>query len=186
VDLYECGTFQAGTASFSDVWFGHAFTYVEAPTGRYPDRDLTADHHEYLFQVIGGEDILAMLWPVAGYDTHNGTTTLTVIPLPLVGSATLTAGDYALRAQGAEAPFSVAGSFARYTVLADGSTLLWSGAEDLAATHFGLGSANVPAGSPFDGLGPVAGTDTLRGDAFLSAQAGFTEQHLVRLLAPAA
>ncbi len=61
--------------TFEDVWFGQAYTYVEPPTERYPERDLEAEYHVYTFQVLAGDSVLAQIWPAAGYDSYNGTAT---------------------------------------------------------------------------------------------------------------
>lgn len=183
VELYACDTFTTPSVTFEDVWFGQAFTYVEAPTERYPDRDLQADRHVYTFQVLAGESVLAQVWPVAGYDTYNGTTTHSVSSAALLAQSVTASGDYALDAQGPATQLAdFDGTFLRYTVMEGGDSLLWSGTRATPAAFEGIGTASVPSGSPFDGQGTASG-NLLQGQGRIVEAGSFSDESLVRVFA---
>lgn len=183
VELYACDTFTTPSVTFEDVWFGQAYTLVHPPTERYPERDLDADYHEYTFQILAGDSVLAQVWPVAGYDSYNGTASHNITSAVLAAQSATSTGDYVLNGQGPATELSTFdGTFIRYTVLEGGDTLMWSGTRDTPAAYEGAGTATVPSGSPFSGQGTVQG-DLLQGQSRIVTDGAFTDETLIRVFA---
>lgn len=157
LDLYACGNLTTPNARIADTVYGQVYTLVERPADAVPGAP-EAGVHEYVFRVLAAQDVLAALWPAAGYETRNGTASVSVDAPPLVpldaevrtGSGSVGA-DYGALADGQDhVPASGwAGSFARYTRLADGSVLLWTGRYETAAAFEGHGSFSVAGDDPF-------------------------------------
>lgn len=161
VDLYSCGNLTTATAAVPATFVGLVYTYVERPAERVPVAP-DVPVHEYVFRMLAGEDVLAILWKAALYDTYNGTAS--VVPLAQ-GPARLTqaaVGDgYLLHGTGTDIDALGGGrneAFARYTVVeADASVLLWTGTYDLPAAAVGPGTAQVADDDPFSSLAPGRG-----------------------------
>jgi hypothetical protein len=173
VDLFACGNLTTAAVAVPQTYLGLVYTYIERPTDRLssaPD----ATVHEYVFRLLAGTDVLATLWPAAGYSTYSGDANVTVgpplepdpllgplVPDPLArfGQASVANGDdlgtgYFLVATGMQlAPLAAARTqtFARYTlhVDGDGSVLVWTGTYELPTAARGPGSAEVAADDPF-------------------------------------
>lgn len=177
LDLFLCGNLTTAAKSVPNTYIGIESTYVQRPLERVPQAP-DAPVQEYTFRMLAGTDILAALWPAAGYDTFSGNASMSAIevtdglPLPTptrqgrVGDDDLQ--SYLLTATGADAaalqrPRSQA--FARYTVIPeDGSVLLWTGTDDLPSAATGPGDLFMPDGDPFQRLAPP-GKSTLAGTA---------------------
>lgn len=177
LDLYRCGNLTTLAKSVPDTFIGVQYTYVQRPTERVPDAP-DAPVQEYVFRMLAGSDILATLWPAAGYDTFSGNATMDSyevadgIPSPVL-TRQATVGDdgidsYQLTASGAdlaalEQPRTQA--FARYSVIpADGSLLLWTGTYALPSVATGPGVLLMPPGDPFERYAP-GGKPSLTGTA---------------------
>lgn len=164
VDLFKCGNLTTAAVAVPDTYIGLVYTYIERPADRLASAPEAAVH-EYVFRLLAGTDVLAALWPAAGYSTFSGDANVTVGPPvepdPLVrfGQASVSSGDdvgagYFLVATGMQlAPLAPprTQTFARYTlhVGGDGSVLVWTGTYDLPASATGPGSAEVAADDPF-------------------------------------
>ncbi|MEA3165969.1 MAG: hypothetical protein QOJ26_838 [Thermoplasmata archaeon] len=160
VDLYACGNLTTPNARIANVAFGQVYAQVLRPADRVPGAP-EATVHEYAFRLLAGDDVLARLWPSAGYDTRNGTATVTVDPLgnglpadPGLRLGDGAVADYHLIGSGGPpgTPFPASTSFARYTALSDGSVLVWTGTYSFPAGFSGQGSFSVPADDPFAGF----------------------------------
>lgn len=189
VDFYACGNLTASSARVPSTHFGHLYTPIEPPADRVPGTP-EADVHEYVFRVLAGEDVLANLWPAAGYDTRSGAAAVLVGPpgssVPLdVGLRTAEAtigADYQAMATGTTTrAAAVTGTFARYTALNDGSVLVWTGTYDFGGAYGGSGTAQVPDDDLFDRF-EVA--DQLAGLATLSQGGGMAGMDLRRVFTP--
>jgi hypothetical protein len=184
LDFYHCADFTTPAGSVGDTWFGHLYTYVEDP-----GLDATADVHEYMFEALAGTDTLARLWPLAGYPTHNGTAGRDDSPMidPTgtlgPGSRTMTAGEYVIMGSGFRGSTAEYGpqTFARYTMLADGSRLQWTGTQTLPVLHEGFGDGEVPAESPFAGVA-ASRPQGLSGFTIASDGASFVAMDLYRVI----
>jgi hypothetical protein len=189
VDLYACGNLTTPTARVPGTVYGQVYTLVQRPEVAgvpAPEGAL----HEYVFRVLAGEDVLASLWPSAGYDTRAGPASVAVDALPGVpleaGARTGTGSvgaDYAALAQGhAGAPPlplpAWSGPFARYTMLADGSVLLWTGAYDVPRPFQGQGSFSVAGDDPFAGF---EAAERVPGAAWVSESATMAGLRLQRV-----
>lgn len=185
MDLFKCGNLTTPNVRIANVSFGMVYTHIEPPAGRVsgvPEADVS----EYAFRLLAGQDVMAALWPAAGYDTYNGSVGLTIspvgdLPVPVdlgARSANGSVGeDYFMLASGpgpAAAPAER--TFARYTALADGSVLVWTGVYRDTALD-GHGSFQVAADDPFAGF-QVAGN--LPGTARLMEAAEAVDQDLRR------
>lgn len=154
VELLRCGSLSTPTASVPDTYIGLEWAYIQRPADRVPQAP-DAPVQQYLFRMLAGEDVLAQLWPAAGYDTHAGAANYTVLvedpPQSRVSFGSVGA-DYLVTASGGQLD-AAAGSrtqaFARYTVLGDGSILLWTGTDALPVVAAGPGSAEVADDDPF-------------------------------------
>jgi hypothetical protein len=161
VDLYACGNLTTPNARIANVTFGQVYAQVLRPAERVPGAP-EATVHEYAFRLLAGDDVLARLWPQAGYDTRNGTAVVRVgsigNALPVDPGLRLGDGsvgsDYNLVGSGAPpaTPPPASTSFARYTALSDGSVLVWTGTYTFPAGVTGQGSFSVPADDPFSGF----------------------------------
>lgn len=193
VDLYACENLTTPFTAVPATFYGQVYTLIEAPTDQVPHAP-NVDVHEYVFRLLAAQDILATLWPRAGYDTVNGSVNVSVgspAPLPLdpgfhVGQGNV--GDaYFLMAQGqpdAAATLPGDASFARYTLLADSSVLLWTGEYDVTSLTGGQGVLQVPAGDPFAAFETPAGT--LHGVSRLYRETAMLEMDLRRIFYPPA
>ncbi len=161
VDMYLCANLTTPNTSVPATYYGQVYTFVERPAELVPDAP-ESSAQEYVFRVLAGEDVLAKLWPAAGYDTHNGSATFELLgdPAPL-RLAQATMGDYATEATGAAnsaAPVTVETPFARYTRLADGSLLYWTGTYAFPSGFSGTGDATVPDDDVFAPFRGATGT----------------------------
>ncbi len=185
VDLYSCTNFSTPVVDIGATWFGHAYTYIEDP-----GRGVEADVHEYVFEVLADQDILAQLWNVAGYTTRNSTAAMEdtdpTNPVSTLRARTLSTGGYELQAAGPATGGTSIGpqTFVRYTALEDGRVLQWNGTQELPGTFDALGTYTVPADSAFAGLG-TGSPNRLEGFAIATDGASFTGQDLLLFLAPA-
>lgn len=152
VDFYACGNLTVSSARVPATFYGQLSTPIEPPMERLPDVP-DAAFHEYVFRVLAGEDVLAALWPAAGFETRGGEASMRVgkpsDAVPLDAGVHAAEGgigqDYAFRAVGAVASATpVAGTFARYTALNDGSVLVWTGTYDFGGSYSGHGVAQLP------------------------------------------
>ncbi|MFA5942885.1 MAG: hypothetical protein WC876_00270 [Candidatus Thermoplasmatota archaeon] len=162
LDLYACGNLTTPDASIPDTVFGVLYTHVLRPVDRLPAAP-EADVHEYAFRVLARDDVLARLWPAAGYETRNGTADVTLDPvgegLPFdpglrLGNGSV-GGQYFVLGSGSPAipPAPSSGSFARYTVVAnDESVLVWTGTYSFSNLLIGQGTFEVPDDDPFAGF----------------------------------
>lgn len=163
IDLFFCSSLTTPNARVDNTVYGQVYTFVEKPE----IQGAIDGTQEYVFRMLAGGDVLALLWPAAGYDTYNATATIEVTPLdPLparVARATL--GNYTFAGQGQDnpaSPLSITGPFARYTRHADRSTLVWTGNYSFPVTFPGAGVFGVPPDDPFaprtiPGTGNLAG-----------------------------
>lgn len=181
VDLFLCGNLTTAAVTVPQTYLGLVYTYIDRPTGRLAGAPEAAVH-EYVFRLLAGTDVLATLWPAAGYSTYSGDANVTVGPPfgsdPLVdplppppdplarfGQASVTSGDdlgagYFLVATGMElAPLGSARTqtFARYTlhVAGDASVLVWTGTYELPTAATGPGSVEVASDDPFAVYAPA-------------------------------
>lgn len=189
VDLYACGTLAvAGQPRVADTYYGQVSTFIERPEERVPGAPEAAIQ-EYVFRVLASEDVLSALWPAAGYDTRSGpahvdlTSPGQALPvdagLRMVDAA---AGDYAVMANGNTlAPAAVSGSFARYTALADGSVLVWTGNYALDTAFTGQGAADVADDDPLARFELPGG---LQGQASLWSDGAVRDMDLRRIFTP--
>ena len=155
IDLYRCASLDTPAVSVPSTYVGLEYTYVARPVGHVPQAP-DAPVQEYLFRMLAGDDVLALLWPAAGYDTYNGTANVTVLvqedPVPARQSTARVDPDYFLVAPGAgldAAGGSRSQAFARYTQLGDGSILLWTGTYGLPAAASGPATVEVADDDPF-------------------------------------
>lgn len=165
--LHECGGFTIGAGVINGTWFGHAGVPVEPPESQFPDRDLEADRHEVLLQVLSAQAPFLEFWTALGYPAYNGTAALEVTdPGGLDVGRVVTAGlgEHALQATATADGGALDGIAMRFTPHPDGATLIWRDSRELAASHAGPAELAVPADSPFAGL--MAG-DRLPGQAQL-------------------
>ncbi len=177
-ELYQCSTFTAAGSTFEDVWFGHAYTFVNAPDA-FPD--LSADVHAYTFEMIAGSDILNALWLAAGFPVHNGTTERVDVAPGAV--STVTAGDYTWELVTPPVPMDQGTTtFAWFHELSNGNTNVWTGSESYPSGALGMGTLAVPSGSAFEQALLGTGT-TFAAQGYLMAGAGFQEMFLVQHLA---
>ncbi len=171
VDLYQCDRFEAAGNTFPDVWFGRAYTPILQPDA-YPHS--TATSHHYIFEMIAGEDILAVLWPAAGYPTHNGTAADNSQPL----QASFQAGDYAWQGQATAVPTTgTESTFAWFHQLENGNVIAWTGNASLPGGTEGPAHLTVPTDSPIASL-------QLQGEGFagtltMAAGTAYTGNYLV-------
>ncbi|MHB1260408.1 MAG: hypothetical protein ACYC2H_01695 [Thermoplasmatota archaeon] len=186
LDLYACGNLTTPSTRIAGPYFGQLYTHILPPSDRVAGAP-QADVSEYAFRLLAADDVLARLWPAAGYDTRNGTATVGITSpsqgLPVdagtrLGNASVGA-DYSLRAFGSPppAPPPPLGTFARYTALSDGSVLVWTGRYDFAVGHEGHGTYSVADDDPFAGF--EAG-DNLSGVARIHEAGSVLEQDLRR------
>jgi hypothetical protein len=197
VDLYACGNLTTPAAYVPDTYYGQAYTYVARPAERVPNAPEAAAQ-EYVFRVLANTDVLATLWPAAGYDTYNGTASVSVsapadLPVDLgqrlgqgkVGSAAAAGDGYLLTAQGDQNPLATVAntaSFARYTVLGDNSVLVWTGRYDFPSAYGGQGALQVDGGDKFYKFQqPGPG---LVGLSRLAESGGMVEMDLRRVFTP--
>ena len=190
IDLFACGNLTTPTAAVPSTYFGMLYTYVERPVDRVPGAPDGA-LQEYAFRILAGEDVLAVLWPAAGYDTYNGSARVQVGPVAepdlgvRAGSAEV-GEDYTLVASGLA---GVGGgrteSFARYTVLADGSVLVWTGTYAFPAAAGGAGTFEVDEEGPFAEFGAPPDRPFLRGEAHQYDAGDVLAQDLRRVFTPA-
>jgi hypothetical protein len=161
LDLYACGNLTTSGVSIPDTVYGQVYALVDRPEQRVPGAPEAAVQ-EYVFRVLAGKDVLAALWPAAGYDTRNGTASVSVDPpvggAPDVGVRSgdgMVGSDYYVMAQGGPPalPQPSPRTFVRYTALADGSVLVWTGTYDF------------PGGTSGPGVFQVAADDALAGFA---------------------
>lgn len=196
LDLYHCGNLTTSAKAVPDTYVGWLYTYIQRPTDRVPQAP-DAPVQEYVFRMLAGTDILATLWPAAGYDTFSGQANMSAVsvtdglPLPAptrqgsIGETRDPQGEsYLVTATGAglaalEQPRTQA--FARYNVIAaDGSVLLWTGTYDLPSVATGPGSLLMPPGDPFERFAPP-GKNTLAGVAHQVEDGGVKAQDLRRI-----
>lgn len=185
LDAYACGNLTTPTVRIADVVYGQIYTHVQRPdVPGAPEGGV----HEYVFRVLAGQDVLAAMWPAAGYETRNGTAAVSVDALPglpvdsgaRTGSASV--GDqYRALADGQAAlpaaqPWS--GPFARYTRLEDGSVLLWTGTYEVPAAFTGQGVFSVAGDDPF---APFEAADNVAGSARLAESASMVGLDLRRV-----
>ncbi|HUR26388.1 MAG TPA: hypothetical protein VM327_10290 [Candidatus Thermoplasmatota archaeon] len=159
MDLFVCGNLTTPNVRIPDVSFGMLYTHILPPDSRVAGVPEAAVH-EYAFRLLAGEDVLAALWPAAGYDTYNGSVDLTMGPAvdlpvdvaPRTGSGAV-GDDYLVLATSAApaAPMASESTFARYTALADGSVLVWTGTYH-AEARSGQGSFMVADDDAFAGF----------------------------------
>lgn len=183
MDLTTCGNLTTPNVRIANVSFGMLYTHIEQPGERVAGAP-AADVHEYAFRLLAGNDVLAALWPAAGYDTYNGSVHVGMGPAgdlpvdigPRTGNASV--GDYFMIASTAPAAASGAttGRFARYTALGDGSVLVWTGTYESVAWP-AYGSFMVADGDPFAGF-EVA--NNIVGSARLMEKADAVDQDLRR------
>jgi len=161
IDLYACGNLTTATARLPVSVYGQLAIPIERPAARVPQAPEAASQ-EYVVRVLAGTDVLAALWPAAGYDTRNGSAQVHVGPL--AGGAPdpgLRAGngsvgpDYYALATGSMGPASVPNpdTFARYTALADGSVLVWTGRYEFSPPAGGQGVFEVAPDDRFAAFG---------------------------------
>lgn len=194
IALYACGNFTISGATVPDTYLGLVSTFIQRPVERVPGAP-EAPVQEYLFRVLAGEDVLAVLWPAAGYSTYNGSAALTLTnPAvgfdPVVQTATGQVGAaYAWTGAGAQVPGlpnSLQGPFARYTALADSSVLLWTGMQDLPNAATGSGQVRVADDDPVASLAVgVPGQAVLAGNVRVHGEGAFLAQDLRRVFTPA-
>jgi hypothetical protein len=159
-DFYSCQNLTTPFVNVPKTYYGQTYTFVKQPTGTVFTPP-TATVHEYVFRVLAGEDILAVLWRAAGYDVYNGSfVAASSAPVPGLptdpgvrsGQASVGQGYFA---QGSGHPGGIPGAastqpFARYTVLADNSTLVWNGTYQVSRFADGEGFLQVPANDTFN------------------------------------
>lgn len=185
MDLYVCGNLTTPDVTIAHVAFGMLYTHIERPADRVTAAP-PADVQEYAFRILSGQDVLAALWPAAGYDTYSGATVLSISPLgsglPLDPGSRMGEGrvdpDYFMLATSAApaAPAEDQTSFARYTALGDGSVLVWTGQYSRQARG-GQGSFQVADDDPFAGFEQA---NNIPGHARLFEAAELLEQDLSR------
>lgn len=191
VDLFACGNLTTPLAAVPNTYYGQVYAFIKPPSARVPEAP-SADVHEYVFRLLAGPDILAILWPRAGYDTYNGTVNASVgapAPAPVdlglrVGQADVR--EYMLAGDGRPAASGTLPgdqSFARYTLLSDGSVLLWNGTYEQGSTAEGEGLLRVPAGDVLARFETPAGS--LHGFARLHESFAMTHMDLRRIFYPA-
>lgn len=195
VALYSCGSFSVGGAVVPQTFFGFVSTAIARPEQRVPGAP-DAAIQEYLFRVLAGPDVLGVLWPAAGYDTYagNASANVTGAGLPIDSGARSGTGQvgsgYTLAATGTLVPglpLGVAGPFARYTALADGSVLVWTGHYDLGNAAFGQGIATLAGDDPVASLGVgLPDQAILQASALLHDAGAIRAQDLRRVFTPAA
>src|SRR5688572_2653215 len=162
IDLLVCGELATPSSNVTDTVYGQLYTFIERPTGVFPSApDVPAN--EYVFRTLGGDDILPILWATAGYDSYNGTVGYSPGPGAGVGlySQRFQVGEYLASAQssslaGTALPIPITGGFARYTMLADGSLLHWTGTYAFPDAYGGTGAFSVAADDPFRPFGNPA------------------------------
>jgi hypothetical protein len=160
MDLFTCGNLTTPNVRIADMAFGMLYTHVQKPSERVagaPD----ADVHEYAFRLLAGQDVLAALWPAAGYDTYNGSVGLAIsplgdLPVPVDlgarnGNASVGEAYFMLASSPGPAGAPAESTFARYTVLGDGSVLVWTGTYRSTGLD-GQGSFQVADDDPFAGF----------------------------------
>jgi hypothetical protein len=155
LDLLRCDALATPGSNVTDTVYGQVYTFVERPTGAFPSAP-EAPSQEYVFRVLGGDDILPLLWATAGYEVRNGTASYDPGPGSGVGFylQDFSVGDYRAAAQssslaGTALPLPITGGFARYTMLADGSMLVWTGTYGFPTALGGTGRFAVPSDDPF-------------------------------------
>jgi hypothetical protein len=180
LDVYACGNLTTPDVRIPGALYGQAYTRILRPEGRVPGAP-DAEQQEYVFRVLAAQDVLASLWPAAGYDTRNGTANVTVDAPPAapldpgarLGSSAV-GSDYGSLADGSDRTppgDSWSGTFARYTELADGSVLLWTGTYEVPAVFTGQGFFSVAADdrfAPFENANNVAGLARMSESASMS------------------
>lgn len=182
MDLFACGNLTTPDVRIANVSFGMVYTHIAQPDGRVAGAP-AADVHEYAFRLLAGDDVMAALWPAAGYDTYNGSVGVAIGPVgglpvdlgPRAGNASV--GEYSMVATGpgpAAAPAE--SSFARYTALGDGSVLVWTGTYR-AMSLAGHGSFQVAGDDPFAGFERA---NTIPGTARLMESSDALDQDLRR------
>ncbi len=186
--LYACGNFTVADTVVPDTYFGAVSTFIARPDERVPGAPQT-EVQEYLFRVLAGEDVLAVLWRAAGYDTYNASASVAVTgaglpfdPGARTGSADL--GDYQVLADGGQVPGlpgPITGPFTRYSALGDGSVLVWTGTYDLGAAAIGSGVARLAGDDPVASLGLGPGRPAVSGTAQLHDAGAFLAQDLRRV-----
>lgn len=185
MDVYSCGNLTTPTVSLPPTVYGQVYTFVKRPDGRVagaPD----AASQEYVFRVLAGEDVVSAIWPAAGYDTRSGPANVSIdapqAPVDTqVRTATASVGaDYGMVAEGQTSlvPVPWAGSFARYTVLQDGSVLLWTGSYEVASPFSGQGSFQVAGDDPY---APYEVANNVPGASRLADQVSMVGMDLRRL-----
>lgn len=172
IDLFACGNLTvADQARVPATYYGQVYTFIGPPTDRVPNTP-NAPIHEYVFRVLAAEDILASLWPAAGYDTRSGPANVTIegpggLPLDQRGANAGIAGYLATGSGNRLNGAGIAAPFARYTALNDGSVLVWTGTYSFPGAYSGFGQFQVPADDPF---APMQAPDR-----FIGAMAYFYE-----------
>ena len=161
IDLLRCGNLTAANAVVPDTYYGQVYALIEPPADRVPGAS-GSGRSEYVMRTLASEDVLAALWPAAGYDTRSGPATMTIegpagLPLQQRG-ANASIDGYAATGTGNTLVSSpVTGAFARYTALNDGSVLVWTGTYAFPGGYTGSASFQIPADDPFGQFQRVPG-----------------------------
>ena len=182
VDMFLCAELATPGTRLPATYYGQLYTFVERPAELVPDAPEGAQ--EYVFRLLAGEDVLALVWPAAGYDTHNGSASLSVMGDPAPArAAQAMMGSYQADAAVVDSPAStlaIETPFARYTRLADGSLLYWNGTYAFPAGWLGLGDYTVPDDDLFAPFRSPAGN--LGGMALVYPGGRMEDNRLVRII----
>lgn len=151
-EVFRCAEFSAAGSLFEGVWFGRLYALIQPPAA-FPNS--TADESGYIFEMIGAEDILAQLWPIAGFPFHGGPANLTDQGAGTIWTAE--AGEYVWELVAPPAPTDQGGgTFAWFHELENGNTNIWTGDQSYGAGAIGAGTLDVPAGNLLE-ADPLAG-----------------------------
>jgi hypothetical protein len=185
MDLFACGNLTTPNVRIAGMAFGMLYTHIEPPAGRVAGIP-QADVSEYAFRLLAGQDVMAALWPAAGYDTYNGTVGLRIgpvgdLPFPVdvgarSGNGSVGEAYFLLASSPGPAATPSEATFARYTALEDGSVLVWTGTYRSSAMA-GQGSFMVADDDPLAGF-EVA--NNIAGGARLMETAEAVDQDLRR------
>ena len=186
VDVFSCsGLTVAGEPRVPATYYGQLYTFVDPPTERWPGTP-DVPIHEYVFRTLAAEDVLAALWPAAGYDSRSGPAALAIgapggLPLqqgPRLANATI--AGYTVTAAGNTADTApIAAPFARYTALNDGSLLVWTGTYAFPTAYRGVGNFQIVADDLYTRYG-----ESFAGGAYLYEGGDMADMDLRRVFLP--
>ncbi len=176
VQMYNCTSFTAGSYAFSDVYFG--FVWVDVLT---PDDGVEGEDQAYIIEMLGEEDVLAEIWPAAGFAIYNGSVRVDDYPF----ARAISVDEFSLEStKGTPSEVGATGDFAWYHELENGDRLTWTGQQAVAPVDGGAANLIVPDDS---GLAPLrsAVAPNLIGEGGIVDAGAFTEMDLVQELAAA-